>query len=215
MNSLVQVQRHLNWSKSTYIKLLIKKDSAELEAIKNFLSEKNLVRREDYEIESAIDYEVYVNQLFDQHNPAKFSKVVKSLSIIPITLVNGQPKIVLSKKMRARHYIPLTINWGENIPVNQAIDIRIKEEFDTAAIKSKQLKIDCKPLPYYNTCIPKYLSNTGITRKWTYHVAFIANVSNPDVKYCSLDEFISNINQVVDHFWLGHELEDAIDKLIN
>jgi hypothetical protein len=218
MNSLDKVKRYIKWNKSTYIKLAIKKDIdlAEKEAIQQYLSDIGMIRRPDYEIKGAKMYEIYVNQTFHDHNIALFSSRVKSLSIIPIVRVGDGAKIVLSKKMMPSEYLPLTINWGSNLSIADAIKLRIKEEFEMDTISSHKLDIKCDIIPYHNVCLGKNSSNYGITRQWSYYVVLISDTiaSNPNIKLCDLGEFIANIKEIVDHYWLGQEIDNAVTKLI-
>lgn len=223
MNTLQQVECFMKINaEKEYIKLLILKSTPidELEKIRNYLQIQGMIHREDYEVDEVSEYEVYVNALFHKHNFAKFNKIVESLSIIPITFnTGGDVRVVLSKNMRNRKKVkPLTVNWGENLPIEDAINLRIQEEFETDVINYYKLEINCDLIDYVNVCCPNFCK-PNVKRHWAYYVAVIPYQikykTNNYIIFRNPTDFIKDICKNTKHPLLKEKLLELVENIKN
>lgn len=213
MQTLDQVKRNVTWKDyspgAKYLYFRINKFAEETDAMKEYLESKGYIRREDYEIEDASNYMIYVNSTFNEHNKPLFEREVKSVSIIPFAKVGEKYKIMLSEKMILDdEYKPITNNWGTNYSWEEAIKTRVKEEFDLDVIEIHPLNIDCEPVKFINPCLGKHVENRGITRKWSYYAVEIPFSS--ELYYCSIDDFINRLTRRTSH----HELKGKLTQII-
>lgn len=214
MNTLLEVQfcysNYENDSNIQYFTIIINSESKEIDEIRQFLFEKNLLQRKDYELGLPSKYEVYVDPLFNLHHLAKFSETVKSVSIIPIIVDKHVPKIVISPNMKYKNkYKPLAINWDDDYTIKNAIESRIHEEFRCSPVKIYNIDIDCEPVDYYNICAPK----VQVKRIWTYRVVQLSKSVRGNLKLVDIDEFMKKIFNKVNHFSLGNELHRTLELL--